>query len=219
MTNREQRELALRHRVFRDHERWAEHTRPLPGLDQGAHVFIQNQRGVGKAMKRWDRTGVVLENEGNDKYMVKVDGSGRIAPRNRRYLRKFKPMESSQPAHSPHLQDATRYGPTQIRGVVPQVRAGDEEGGGEKEMIITQPRESLSDTPPTPVMQTQPIQQFQPTEATLVPPSLPDMAVSNSPRAPPVVGPRGAAEPVRRSQRVSRPNTKYSPEEYDLSEA
>ena len=89
MTNREQQEFALHHRVFKDQERWEEHTHPLQDLSQGAHVFIQNQRGVGKAIKRWDRTGVVLENEGNDKYMVKVDGSGRVVHRNCRYAKKF----------------------------------------------------------------------------------------------------------------------------------
>ena len=217
VTNREQRELALRHRVFRDHERWAEHTRPLLGLDQGEHVFIQNQKGVGKAIKRWDRTGVVLENEGNDKYMIKVDGSGRIVHRNRRYLRKFKPMESSQPAHNPHFHDVTRYSPTQSQRVVPQVRVGDEVGGGERE-IITHPCETLSDLLPTPIVQTQPLQESQPTEATLVPPSPPAVAVNNPPKPPPVMEPGEAAAPVRRSGRVSKPNSKYSPGEYDLSQ-
>ena len=62
-------------------------------------VFIQNQRGAGKLAKRWDRTGTVVENKNHDKYAVKVDGSGRLTDRNRRYLRAFKPdTQTSLPA-------------------------------------------------------------------------------------------------------------------------
>ena len=171
-------------------------------------------------MKRWDRTGIVLENEGDDKYMVKVDGSGRIVHRNRRYLRRFKPMESSQPAHSPHFQEVTRYGPTQnqSQSVVPQFGDGDKVGEGDREIILTQPRGTLTDLPPTHAIQTQPVPELQPTGATSVPPSPPAVTVNSPPIAPPVVEPREAAEPVRRSGRVSKPNPKYSSGEYDLSQ-
>ena len=57
----------------------------------GPKVFIQNQRGAGKLAKRWDRTGTVVEDKNHDKYSVEVDGSGRLADGNRRYLRAFKP--------------------------------------------------------------------------------------------------------------------------------
>ena len=52
---------------------------------------MQNQRGVGKSAKKWDRTGTIVEDKGYDKYSVRIDGSGRISDRNRRYLRFFKP--------------------------------------------------------------------------------------------------------------------------------
>ena len=61
----------------------------------GQHVFIQNQKAAGNLAKRWDKTEVVLENLGYDKYSVKVDGSGRVTDRNRRYLRNFKPAVES----------------------------------------------------------------------------------------------------------------------------
>ena len=77
----------MRHRVAVGKERWSKHTRDLPQLKPGQNIFIQNQQGTGKLSKRWDRTGLVVENDGHDKYTVKVDGSGRVIQRNRRYLR------------------------------------------------------------------------------------------------------------------------------------
>ena len=56
----------------------------LPKLVSGQHVFIQNRRAAGNLAKRWDKTGVVLEDLGFDKYSVKVDVSGRVTDRNRR---------------------------------------------------------------------------------------------------------------------------------------
>ena len=93
---REKRELALRHRTSLGGERWAQHTRDLPSLELGEHVFIQNQKATGKMAKRWDRTGVIVENMGFDKYLVRVDGSGRTTQRNRRFLRQFKPATTAQ---------------------------------------------------------------------------------------------------------------------------
>ena len=92
--NAEKRELALKKRLYRGLERWSEHTKSQGTLQPGQNVYIQNQRGVGKASKRWDRSGVVLENKGYDKYSVRVDGSGRVTDRNRRFLRAFKPAEA-----------------------------------------------------------------------------------------------------------------------------
>ena len=97
VTARDQRELAFRQRISQGGERWNEHTKPFPDLEPGQNVFIQNQQGAGKLSKRWDRTGLVIENDGHDKYTIKVDGSGRVVQRNRRYLRGFEPMELRQP--------------------------------------------------------------------------------------------------------------------------
>ena len=47
---------------------------------------IQNQ--TGRFPIRWDKTGVVVQVGENDQYIVKVDGSGRLTLRNRKYLRK-----------------------------------------------------------------------------------------------------------------------------------
>ena len=69
------------------------HSRELPPLSAGARVFIQNQSGPHP--NKWDKTGTVVEVEANDQYRVKVDGSGRVTLRNRRFLRKFVPPTTS----------------------------------------------------------------------------------------------------------------------------
>ena len=73
MTCLEQRELALRHRVTLGAERWSGHTKTLPALSPGQLVFIQNRRVAGNSAKRWDKMGVIIEKEGYDKYLVKID--------------------------------------------------------------------------------------------------------------------------------------------------
>ena len=65
---------------------------------------MQNQQGPNPT--KWDRSGVVVESAGHDQYRVKVDGSGRITLRNRRFLRSYTPATPSirpqqPPAHQP----------------------------------------------------------------------------------------------------------------------
>ena len=90
-------------------ERWTEHTRDLPPLAPGSKVLIQNQYGAGKISKKWDKSGMILENLGFNKYRVKVDGSGRITERNRQFLKKFTPVTPTLPGPSPN---ASYYEPT-----------------------------------------------------------------------------------------------------------
>ena len=100
---REKRELAMRKRVItRGMERWSEHTRDLPPLDPGSKVLIQNQYGAGKIAKKWDKSGMILEHLGFNKYRVKVDGSGRIKERNRQFLKKFTPVTPALPGPNPN---------------------------------------------------------------------------------------------------------------------
>ena len=81
------KEDALRTRFAKSVEQLNNHARPLPELKTGERVFVQNQ--TGRHPNKWDRSGIVLENLGHDKYNVKVDGSGRITTRNRRFLRRY----------------------------------------------------------------------------------------------------------------------------------
>ena len=91
----------MRKRLIRGTERWTAHTRDLQPLAPGSRVMIQNQHGAGKIAKKWDRSGIILEDLGYNKYRVKVDGSGRITDRNRQFLRKFTPVTPGMPGPTP----------------------------------------------------------------------------------------------------------------------
>jgi hypothetical protein len=77
-----EKEVALRHRY-----RGTASSKSLPKLVEGDIVMIQNQHGTKPT--KWDRSGVVVEIRDFDKYVVKVDGSGRLTLRNRRFLKKI----------------------------------------------------------------------------------------------------------------------------------
>ena len=83
------KEDALRTRFLKTSEALNEHARPLMPLRTGDKCFIQNQTGNNPT--KWHRTGTVVEVADHDQYIVKVDGSGRLTKRNRRFLRVFKP--------------------------------------------------------------------------------------------------------------------------------
>ena len=57
-------------------------------LGPGDVVQVQNQ--VGPHARKWDLSGVVVESLGFDSYNVRMDGSGRLTKRNRRFLRPIK---------------------------------------------------------------------------------------------------------------------------------
>ena len=46
---------------------------------------------MGERKSRWDKTGVVVEVKPYQQYIVKVQGSGRMTLRNRRFLREIVP--------------------------------------------------------------------------------------------------------------------------------
>lgn len=89
------REEALRNRHMKAAERWSEHTKILPPLAVGNHVRIQNQ--TGPYPTKWDKTGVVIEVRQFDQYVVRVDGSGRMTTRNRKFLKKYIPVQTKPP--------------------------------------------------------------------------------------------------------------------------
>ena len=196
MDNAEKRELALKKRLYKGLERWSEHTRSQPALHPGQNVYIQNQRGLGKAGKRWDRSGVVLENKGFDKYSVKIDGSGRVTDRNRRFLRAFKPEHGpSTPAPRPTIAEDTLHEPVQrcndnnaplskeYPGIPLHNPTGDEAPdmiSAQRDMISAEREEIATPTP------------FQMTPT---------------------------PTPVSRSQRIKRPNSLLNPDTWDLSTA
>ena len=116
-----------------------EHSRLLPSLQIGDHVFIQNQ--TGSSPLKWDRIGVVMEVKSNDQYIIQVSGTGRLTLRNRRFLRKIR--ESSRPANNePRRQISDPTIPpnsssacdpsTQTKATVPAEETMEEEVRGNK---------------------------------------------------------------------------------------
>ena len=92
LVTKEQREIALAKKYAKQEEVWAEHTKTLPELPVGSVVRVQNQ--TGNKPKRWDRTGLIVEVLPHLQYKVRMDGSGDISLRNRRFLRKITPIQS-----------------------------------------------------------------------------------------------------------------------------
>ena len=81
------KETALRTRFTRSMEQLNAKARSLPPLCPGERVFVQNQ--TGSHPTKWDRSGTVVDVQGHDQYLIKVDGSGRLTVRNRRFLRRY----------------------------------------------------------------------------------------------------------------------------------
>ena len=135
------REEALRVRHMKISEHLSEHTQHLPPLKVGDHVRIQNQ--VGPYPKKWSKTGSIVEVRQFDQYIVRVDGSGRVTMRNRKFLRRFSPALISKNYNAGEYlisKDTTPIGLWKTP-VVPSLKEG---GSGENS------KES-ADIPKTPV--------------------------------------------------------------------
>ena len=87
------KEEALRTRFTRSTEKLNIHAKELPTLHVGEKCFIQNQ--TGNHPTKWDRTGTIVEKSQHNQYIIKVDGSGRLTKRNRRFIKAFKPASST----------------------------------------------------------------------------------------------------------------------------
>ena len=87
-------EEALKLRFARQTENLNVHRRPLQPLLPGNLVLVQNQ--TGPHANKWNRTGVVVEAKPHEQYIVRMDGSGRVTLRNRRYLRRLEKLQGAQ---------------------------------------------------------------------------------------------------------------------------
>ena len=85
------KEEAIRTRLVRSCEDLEEGSKELPALREGDSVFIQNQDKSSGRPNKWDRQGKIVAAKNNDQYLVKVDGTGRLTLRNRRFLKKYQP--------------------------------------------------------------------------------------------------------------------------------
>ena len=94
----EAKETALRARFVRSVESTRSH-RKLPKLSIGNRVFVQNQNGTHPT--KWDGSGVIVECNNHDQYLVKMDGTGRLSLRNRKFLRQYS-LPSPVQMHSTH---------------------------------------------------------------------------------------------------------------------
>ena len=97
---------------------WAEHTKRLPPLEVGDFVRVQ----TGPHPNKWDRTGSVVEVRQHDQYVVKIDGSGRVAgTRNRKFLRKFYPVHGVRPPPQSNYDDLASRVAVPAPGATPQL--------------------------------------------------------------------------------------------------
>ena len=97
------KEEALRARFIRTSEKINLHSKHLPPLTVGEKCFVQNQ--TGPHAKKWYHTGTVMEVLPHHKYAVKMDGSGRITCRNRRFLKVYTPVSLTMKNRSFLLPD------------------------------------------------------------------------------------------------------------------
>ena len=94
-------------------ERLSTGTRGLPPLIIGDSVVVQNQ--TGNYPSRWDITGVVVEVREHNQYVIKVDSSGRMTLRNRKFLQKmtqYQNLKHCRPDTTPNLGDSPPDPPT-----------------------------------------------------------------------------------------------------------
>ena len=142
-----------------------------------------------------------MEDNGYDKYTIKVDGSGRVIDRNRKYLRCFTP-ENSQLLRGPrvHTQDNERSNYAQDDGAPVTVQTPS----------ASQPNHLLERTLPVAPQATEPLNSGERSESLAVVPAPTPTQDDATVMSEPVVG-------SRRSSRVRQENSKYSRELYDLS--
>ena len=96
------REAILSRRNARLIEQYNKTTHNLCPLQKGQIVTLQRP-----TTRRWDTTGQVVETLPNHQYRVRVDGSGRITLRNRRFLRKLETPTTPPPIPSTEPETST----------------------------------------------------------------------------------------------------------------
>ena len=225
------REAAMAKRHVAHHEAWSEHTTKLPPLKVGMKVFVQNQ--VGNKPRRWDKTGVVMECKEFDQYVIKIDGTGRLTNRNRKFLRKLtpitrkqlpleqkslKPISPPEPIHipiePPVIQPETR--PRNLTPAADPVRVVHEDPGE----VIAQYNfqlEKPSDTAqghvlPPPGCPTAPCSPPPPQQQCTATPGSPTATAP----APTTHSTPPSPQTSLRPQRARKQNVRYSADEWDL---
>ena len=218
------REHAMAKRHVAHHEAWSEHTAKLAPLEVGMKVFIQNQ--VGHKPRRWDRTGVIMECKEFDQYVVKVDGTGRLTLRNRKFLKKLMTIKKQsvptrkevlKPIIPPALPSTPSYIPDTLHRAAAEPTPGHDTaapGDGRTQDQLPQPVPSyIQPLAPSSTPTTQP-----PCSAHTGPYPM-SSPTSPAPSTPPTPTYPGTPQPPtqsQRPQRTRRPNVKYNEAEWAL---
>ena len=228
----EHREKALAKRHVAHHEAWSEHSKKLPALPVGTKVFIQNQ--VGHNPRRWERTGTVMEVKDYDQYNVKVDGTGRLTLRNRRFLRSFSPIVRTPPTlitpsptnlTTPPLPSTSAttstprvpvyHPPEPVQECPEPVQECSEPAPPYQEHSYLEPPQSPSSSPRQLYTEVADGNPLSPTPATI--PSPVATAGPQPPPTPPAPGTPPQTSPAPRPQRIRRPNSLFHGDTWDLS--
>ena len=105
----ELREKALAKRHISIHSKLLSKSKQLKPLQVMDVVQVQNQRGA--HANKWDLSGAIVEVQDYDSYLVRMDGTGRLTKRNRRFLRKIIPYTQTKddqlPLQQHHLSTQT----------------------------------------------------------------------------------------------------------------
>ena len=210
----EYRERTLAMKRESDDKRWSQRTRDLEDLPVGTLVSLQNQ--TGNHPNKWEKTGIVLENKPHSQVVIRVDGSRRVTTRNRRFVRPLHPALRREVTPKPVMRKEKRRDTTQdqpvheapavVRVPVPagdrQVQDDDHQNGVEDHHVHpVQEMVGHGDHDSIPVV----------VEAPLV------GSVPQVPESVPLTGNTASHEEGPRPKRSPKPNSKYSPEVYDLS--
>ena len=91
------KEQAIKSRLIQSCGQLEQGSRELPLLREGDQVLVQNQNKSNTRFKKWDQQGTVIALNDKDQCLVKVHGSGRVTVRNRRFVKKFKPLSGFDP--------------------------------------------------------------------------------------------------------------------------
>ena len=196
------KEYAIRARYARTYEALNEHSRHLPSLRHGDRVNVQNQ--VGHHPTKWDRSGTVVECRPHDQYIVKLDGTGRLSLRNRRFLRRFE-------AQSPYICYPSPSAPTTSGQSVPALVVDLESPSrGHQPPLPLSPRALPAGVSPSKTPSSSTPASPLPVPSTY---ALPPLHMEESARSPGPVVPDAATYPPaaspRRSSRMRAPRLVY----------
>ena len=192
-------------RLDRDGARLEQYTKKQKAIPVGGAVAVQNQ--TGRFPKKWDKTGVVVENMDHDKVLVRMDGSRRLTTRNRRFVKQI-----LSPPDLPDLDVPS--GPVQGQVSSPVVDSVDE-------ALTTQLADMSDNTSSLGGLQQGTSQYQSNTGVEMSDDGAPDIDSVQDDEMGQEVQPMSpvpsCGETVGRPQRDRRPNVRYRSDEYDLS--